>query len=238
MHATVIRPRGIAAVSLLAIGLAQVGDSAAGTLTVSELQGTYDLKTYEMRSDRAGDGAFDMISERLEISADTLTFAPTFRGTGPFALAGDTLTVTHGNGQEDVIQASFRDTGTTLTLVDEIGKDVATFVFVRRSGTGTSDEVTEASLQGRYDLDAARSSANPFPNLDSGELEISGSTMTTSLTFSQTRPYALVEDTIVLSETDGDTSRLRAHLNQDGNTLTLASVESHDTFVYVRRSSR
>ena len=232
MNASVTRLRGFAAASLLAIGCAQAGDGAAGTLTVAALQGSYDLKTW---SGQAGDGAFDMVSERLEIGAGTLTFAPTFRGTGPFVLAGDTLTVTHGNGQEDVIQASFRDTGNTLTLVDEIGDEVATFVFVRRSGTGTSDEVTEANLQGRYDLDAARSTANTLPHLDSGELEISGSSMTTSLTFSQTRPYALVEDTVVLSETDGDTSRLRAHLSQDGNTLTLTSVEGSHRFVYARR---
>ena len=232
MNASVIRARGIVAASLLAIGCAQAGDGAAGTLTVAELQGTYDLKTW---SGPAGDGAFDMISERLEIGADTLTFTPTFRGTGPFVLAGDTLTVTHGNGEEDIIQASFRDAGNTLTFVDEIGEDVATVVFVRRSGTGTSDEVTEANLQGRYDLDAARSTANTLPHLDSGEVEISGSSMTTSLTFSQTRPYALVEDTIVLSETDGDTSRLRARLSQDGNTLTLTSLEDRHRFVYARR---
>ena len=59
--------------------------------------------------------------------------------------------------------------------------------------------------------------------------------MTTSLTFSQTRPYALVEDTIVLSETDGDTSRLRARLSQDGNTLTLTSLEGRHRFAYARR---
>ena len=235
MNASIMRLCSGAAVYLLAIGCTQAGDGNASALTAAEIQGTYDLKTYAMTTDQAGDDAFTMIGERLEIGAATLTFAPTFEGTGPFTLAGSTLTVTHGNGYADVIQASFDDTGNTLTLVDEIGQDLETFVFVRRSGTGASDEVTEANLQGRYDLDTTSSTIRSYPGLDSGELEVEGDIVTTSLTFSQTRPYALVGNTITFTERDGDTSVLQAAMSQDGNTLTLISIESQDTFVYVRR---
>ena len=222
-------------VYLLAIGCAQAEDGNASALTAAEIRGTYVLKTYAMATDQAGGDAFSMIGERLEIGAATLTFAPTFEGVGPFTLAGNTLTVTHRNGYADAIQASFDDTGNTLTLVDEIGQDLETFVFVRRSGTGTSDEVTEANLQGTYDLDTTGSTIRNFPGLDSGKLEVEGNIITTSLTFSQTRPYAIVGNTMTLTERDGDTSVLRAAMSQDGNTLTLISIESQDTFVYVRR---
>ena len=235
MNASIRRLCSNAAVCLLAIGCAEAGDGNASALTAAEIQGTYDLKTDAMTTDQASGDAFRMIGERVEIRAATLTFAPTFEGVGPFTLAGNTLTVTHGNGYADVIQASFDDTGNTLTLVDEIGQDLETFVFVRRSGTGTSDEVTEANLQGTYDLDTTRSTVRNFPGLNSGELEVEGNIITTSLTFSQTRPYTLVGNTMTLTERDGDTSVLQAAMSQDGNTLTLTLVESQDTFVYVRR---
>ena len=238
MQASVIPLSSIVAVCLLAIGCAQAGDGDVSALTAAELQGTYDLKTEALSADQDGDDAFRMIAERLEIGADTLTFAPTFEGMDPFTLAGNTLTVTHGNGHADVIQASFDDTGNTLTLVDEIGRDVETFVFVRRSGTSTSDEVTEANLQGTYDLDATSSTVKNLPFLDAGELDIAGNVMRTSLTFSQTRPYTLVGNTITLTERDGNTSVLQATMSQDGNALTLIFVGSTDTFVYVRRQRR
>ena len=106
--------------------------------TAANLQGIYDLNTDAMPSDPAGNDGFNMISEMLEIDANTLTFAPTFAGMGPFTLAGNTLTVTHSNGYADVIQATLRDTGNTLTLIDEINDDLETFVFIRQDKRGTS----------------------------------------------------------------------------------------------------
>lgn len=231
MNASIRRLLCGAAVYLLAIGCAQVGDGNASAPTAAQLQGMYDLKTDAMTADQAGGDAFSMIDERLEIGAATLTFAPTFEGMGLFTLAGNTLTVTHGNGYADVIQASFDDTGNTLTLVDEIGQDLETFVFVRRSGTGTSDDVTKANLQETYDLDTTRSTVRNFPDLDSGELEVEGNIITTSLTFSQTRPYALVGNSTTLTERHGDTSVLQAAMSQDSHTLTLSLIESQATFV-------
>ena len=234
---SVLRLCRVAVFLLPVIGYAGVGvgDENPNALTVPNLQGTYDLNTDAMPGDLAGDGGFNMISEMLEIDANTLTFAPTFAGMGPFTLAGNTLTITDSDGNMDVVQATLSDTGNILTLIDEIGEDVQTFVFNRRDGTSTSNEVTEATLQGTYDLDAANSTVNNFVFLASGELEVAGNIVTTSLTFSQTRSFTLAGDTITLTETDGDTTVLRATLSNDRNTLTLTFVEDRDTFVYERR---
>ena len=89
-------------------------------LTVRKLQDSYDLNTDAMP---VGDDGFNMIPEILEIDANTLTFAPTFVGMGPFTLARN-----------------------TLMLIDGIGEDVETCVFTRRAGAGTSNEVTEGNL--------------------------------------------------------------------------------------------
>ena len=233
MKASVLRLCSVTVSLLLVIGCAGVGDENTNPLTVANLQGTYDLNTDAMPADLAGDG-FNMISEMLEIDANTLTFAPIFAGTGPFTLAGNTLNVTHTNGYVDVIQVTLSDSGNALTLVDEINDDDETFVFIRRDGTGTSNEVTEANLRGTYDLDANKTTVKNFPFLVSGELKVTGNIVTTSLTFSQTRSFTLAGNTIALAETDGDTTVLRATLNDDGNTLTLAFVEDRDTFVYQR----
>ena len=130
------------------IGCAAGGQENPKAFTVANLQGSYDLNTDAMPSNPAGDDGFNMISEMLDIDANTLTFAPTFAGMGPFTLTGRTLTVTRSNGYADVIQATSHDTGNTLTLIDEINEDVETFVFIRRDKTGTSNEVTGANLQG------------------------------------------------------------------------------------------
>ena len=119
-----------------------------------------------------------------------------------------------------------------LTLIDEIDKDVEIFVFTRRNGTSTSNEVTEATLQRTYDLDAANTAVKHLVFLVSGELEIAGDIVTTSLTFSQTRTFTLAGNAITLTDTDGDTTVLRATLSYDGNTVTLTFVEDRDTFIY------
>ena len=59
-------------------------------LTVGNLQGTYDLNTDAMP---VNVDSFNMISEILEIDANTLTFASKFVGMGSFTLAGNTLTL-------------------------------------------------------------------------------------------------------------------------------------------------
>lgn len=211
------------------IGCAAGGQENPKAFTVANLQGSYDLNTDAMPSNPAGDDGFNMISEMLDIDANTLTFAPTFAGMGPFTLTGRTLTVTRSNGYADVIQATFHDTGNTLTLIDEINEDVETFVFIRRDKTGTSNEVTGANLQGTYDLDATNTRVKNFPLLVSGEFEVAGNIVTTSLTFSQTRSFTLAGNTITLAETDGGTTVVRGTLSHDGNTLTLAFVEDRDT---------
>ena len=185
-----------------------------------------------MPGDLVGDHGFNMISETLVIDANTLTFAPTFAGMGSFTLAVNTLTITDSNGNTEDLQATFSDTGNVLTVLDEIGKDVETFVLTRRDGTGASNEVTVSNLQGTYDLDATNTR---FEHLASGELEVAGNILTASLTGSQTRSFTLPGNTITLTETDGDTTVLRSTLSNDGNTLTLTFIKDRDTFVYERR---
>ena len=206
-------------------------------LTVANLLGTYELKTDRRPADSDSDTAFHMISERLEIGAESLTFAPTFAGEGHFTLADGNLTVTFQNGFEDVIQASLANSGNTLTLVDEIGDSVAVFVFERSNGAGTSNIVTEDTLQGTYALDLRRSRTAIFPRLISGTLEILDNVMTTSLTFSQTRPYSLDGSRIALTEVDGSKTLLRASLTDGANTLALTFVEDDQTFVYLRQAT-
>ena len=235
MKASVFRLCSVAVFWLLTIGCAGASDKSPNALTDADLQGTYDLNTDAMTVDLAGDGGFNMISETLEIDANTLTFAPTFAGMGSFTLTGNRLVITDSHGNTDVVQATLSDTGNTLTLIDEIDKDVETFVFTRRDGTGTSNEVTEANLQGAYDLDAANTTVKNLVFLVAGELDVAGNVVTTSLTFSQTRSLTLAGSTITLTDTDGDTTVLRATLSHDGNTLTLTFVENRDTFVYERR---
>lgn len=77
MKASVLRLCSVTVSLLLVIGCAGVGDENTNPLTVANLQGTYDLNTDAMPADLAGDG-FNMISEMLEIDANTLTFAPIF----------------------------------------------------------------------------------------------------------------------------------------------------------------
>ena len=235
MKASVSRLCGVAVLSLVVIGCAGVGDKTAKAFTVATLQGIYDLNTHSMPADLASGDGFSMISEMLEIDATTLTFAPTFAGTGPFTLAENTLTITDGYGNTEVLQTTFSDTGNTLTLVDKTDRDVETFVFTKLDGTGTSNEVTEANLQGTYDLDATNTTATNLVFLVAGRLEIAGDMVTASLTFSQTRPFILAGNTITLTETDGDATLLQGTLSHDGNTLTLTFVEDRDTFVYERR---
>ena len=74
------------------IGCAAGGQENPKAFTVANLQGSYDLNTDAMPSNPAGDDGFNMISEMLDIDANTLTFAPTFAGMGPFTLTGRTLT--------------------------------------------------------------------------------------------------------------------------------------------------
>ena len=133
----------------------------------------------------------------------------------------------------EVVHVTLSDTGNRLTVRDEIHGDVETFVFTRRDGTGTSNEVTEGTLQGTYDLDATHATVD---KLVSGELDVAGNIVTVSLTFSQTGSFTLAGNTITLTETDGATTVLRATLSHDGNTLALTVVDKdRDTFVYERR---
>lgn len=187
MKASALRLCSVAVFSLAVIGCADDGDKKPDALTVGNLQGIYDLNTDAMPVD---DDGFNLISEILEIDGNTLTFAPTFVGMGPFTLAGNTLTIT--GSYTDVVQATLSDTGNTLTLIDEIGEDIETFVFTRRAGPGTSNDVTEANLQGTYDLDATNTAVTSFDCLVSGELEIAGNMVTAALTFSQTSSYTLL----------------------------------------------
>ena len=113
--------------------------------------------------------------------------------------------------------------------------NLETFVFTRRDGTGTSDEVTETNLQGTYDLDATKTTFKNLVFLASGRLEVAGNIVTASLTFSQTRSFTLAGNSITLTDTDGDTTVLQTILSRDGKTLTLTFVEDRDTFVYERR---
>jgi len=147
------------------------------------------------------DDGFNKIPEILKIDANTLTFAPTFVGMGPFTLAGNALRIT--GDYTYVVQATLSDTGNTLMLIDEIGDDVETCVFTRRAGAGTSNEVTEANLQRTYDLDATNTTVTNFVFLVSGELEIAGNMVTLALTFSQTSSFTLAGNTITLTDTGG-----------------------------------
>jgi len=235
MKALFLQLCDVAVIFLVVVSCAGVGDKNPNAPTVANLQGTYDLNTDAMPGGLAGHDGFKMISEMLEIDANALTFAPIFAGMGPFTLAGNTLTITDSNSNTDIIEATLSDTGNTLTLIDEIDNGLETFVYTRRDGTGTSNEVTEANLQGTYDLDAANTKVKKFVFLVSGELEVAGNVVTASLTFSQTRSYTLAGNAITLTETDGDTTVLQATLSRDGNTLTLTFVEDRDTFVYERR---
>ena len=228
---------GTIATTVLLVGIAHADEEKTSALTIANLLGTYELSTDRWPAQSDSDTAFHMISERLEIGAETLTFAPTFAGEGRFTLADDDLTVTFQNGFEDVIQASLANNGNTLTLVDEIGDSVAVFVFERSNGAGTSNDVTEDALQGTYALDLRRSRTAIFPLLVSGTLEIVDNVMTTSLTFSQTRPYSLAGDTIALTEADGSKSLLRASLTESASTLALTFVEDGQTFVYLRQAT-
>lgn len=228
---------GTIATTVLLIRTAHADEEKANALTVANLLGTYELNTDRRPAESASDTAFHMISERLEIGAGTLTFAPTFAGEGHLTLAGAMITVTFRNGFEDVIQASFANSGNTLTLIDEIGDSVAVLVFERSNGAGTSNDVTEDTLQGTYALDLRRSRTAIFPLLVSGTLEIVDDVMTTSLTFSQTRPYSLDGSTITLTEVDGSKSLLSASLTESATTLALTFVEDGQTFVYLRQST-
>jgi hypothetical protein len=98
-------------------------------LTVRNLQGTWDLKTDAMPVD---DDGFNKIPEIPKIDANTLTFAPTFVGMGPFTLAGNGLRIT--GDYTDVVQATLSDTGNPLMLIDGLDEDVETCVFTRRAG--------------------------------------------------------------------------------------------------------
>lgn len=235
MRTSLSRLRGVAAWALLLIGCSAAGHANANTLTVDELQGIYALNTEAMPADPSGGDGFAMVSEMLEIDAKTLTFAPTFAGRGPFSLVGNTLTAGFDGGMTDVVQASLSDDGNVLTLVDEVFGSLETFVYRRRDGAGTSDEVSVATLQGSYELDPSKTRVAYFAFLDSGALEISGDTLVASLTFSETRSFALAGDTLTLTDADGNTSAVRARMSDDGNTLTLTFVEERDTFVYERR---
>ena len=235
MRASVLRMCSVAVFLLLLSGSAGAEDNNPNALTVANLQGSYDLNSDALPADLAGGDGFSMIAEMLKIDANTLTFAPTFAGMGAFTLAGNTLTITDSNGNTDIVQASLNDTGNMLTLVDEIGGHAEIFVFTRRDGTGISNEVTAAKLQGTYDLDMANTMVKTFVFLVSGELDVAGNIVTTSLTFSQTSSFSLAGNSITLTDTDGDTTELRATLSHDGNTLTLIFVEDRDTFVYERR---
>ena len=235
MKVPVLRLCSVAVFLLAVIGWAAVGDKNSNGLTVANLQGIYDLNTDAMPSDLTGDDGFNMIWETLTIDANALTFAPTFAGMGPFTLAGNALTITDSDGNTEVLQATLSDGGYTLTLIDEIGNNLETFVFTRRDGTGTSDEVTETNLQGTYDLDATKTTFKNLVFLASGRLEVAGNIVTASLTFSQTRSFTLAGNSITLTDTDGDTTVLQTILSHDGKTLTLTFVEDRDTFVYERR---
>ncbi len=231
MKASVLRLCSILVFLLLMIGCAGRSHENSNLLTVAALQGTYDLNTGDMPGDLSGDDGFNMISEMVEIDANTLTFAPTFAGRGPFTLVGNTLTVTDSHGNIDVHQVTLSDAGNTLTVLDEIDGDVETFVLTRRDGTGTSNEVTKANLQGRYDVDATRTTVE---KLVSGEVNVAGDIVTVSLTYSQTGSFTLAGTTLTLTETNGATTMLRATLSHDGNTLTLIDKD-RNTFVYKRR---
>ena len=175
MKASVLRLRSVVVFLLLVIGCAGVCHANPNALTVADLQGTYDLNpgASALPGDLVGDHGLKMISEVAEIDANTLTFAPTFAGKGPFTLAGNTLTVTDSNGNTEDVQVTLSDTGNMLTVIDEIDKDVTTFVFTRRDGTGTSNEVTEANLQGTYDWTRPTPGSNCSPQESSKSREIS-----------------------------------------------------------------
>jgi len=216
-------------------GCAGVGDNTPDALTIANLQGTYDLNMNAVAANPQNDGGFAMISEVLEIDGNTTVFSPTFAGARPYTLSGDTLTLTGSDGYADVIQATFGNGGSRLTLVDNIEGVAETFVFNRKAGEATSNEVTETNLRGRYALDVAGSVLKVFAAATSGELEIARGMVKVSLTFSQTRPFTLSEGAVNLKESDGNTLVLQATLSENGQSLKLIFPGDGGSFSYVKR---
>lgn len=234
MKMQVVRFSTIIVFWLLVIGCDGGSDENQNALMVETLQGIYDLNLDATMSDLDDEDFFTVNSVMLEIGDHTETITITAEGMRPFTLAGTTLTITGNDGDPADLQVTLSDNGNTLTLtfVDEDGV-TSVFVLMRREGTGTSNEVTVDNLQGTYDLDVANTMVEGL-DLISGELEITGNMARLSATVSQTGSFALIGNTVTVTDNDGDMTDFQVTLSDDGSTLTLVD-EDNDPFVFERR---
>lgn len=99
-------------------------DGVTSVFVFIRLQGTYDLDVANAMVE-----GLDLVSGELEVEGNIARLSATVALTGPFALAGNTVTITDSNGDTTDFQVTLSNDGNTLTAVDE---DNDTFVFERR----------------------------------------------------------------------------------------------------------
>ena len=134
------------------------------------------------------------------------------------------------------MEATFSDNGNTLTLTDAAGDQE---VWIRRDGSGVNDDLILENLQGAYELDLSRSTGTDFEldgfNITSTELVIADMTfeLTVMAETESSETFIIDGDAILLSDDDGEITRLTATLTE--TTLTLVVDEAGNRFVFERR---
>jgi len=220
------------------IGCSDNGDGDdTVSLTVDNVQGTYVLDIEDSTIIDFDDDDVQEVSGTLVIDDITFSFTLTATSTdrGTLTLIVSTVTITSDDGEVSTAEVALSDNGNTLTIIDAAGDQE---VWIRRDGSGTSDDLTLENIQGAYDLDLNRSTGLDFELF--GFSSISGELVITDTTFEVTataqaesiETFVIDGDTIELSDDDGEISRLTATLSE--TTLTLVG-EDGDQLVFERR---
>ena len=198
------------------------GDDDDNDLTVANLQGTYDLDVSRSMLGGFTEANIDVISGMLEVDATAVTFNITGVSTLSFVIAdANTLTLTDADGDMQNVQATLTGNGATLTIVVPNSGNMVVF---NRLDAGTGNDLTIANLQGTYSLNVAASA--PLDLIDddfrvtSAVLEITDTTLTLTQTGTFEGTYMITgEDTVTVTEADGDVLEFTASLSNDSMNL-------------------
>ena len=136
------------------MGCDSSSDNQTDPLTVTNLQGTYDLDVSTSMLGNTLDAGVDLVSGTLDVDTVMAVLALMVTQTQTFVVTNaTTLTATDDEGDMTDVQATLTNNGATLTLISS--ED--TLVLNKRGSSSTGTDLTIDNLQGTYDLDVAAS---------------------------------------------------------------------------------
>ncbi|PON14721.1 hypothetical protein C2W62_27580 [Candidatus Entotheonella serta] len=176
------------------MGCDSSSDNPTDPLTVTNLQGTYDLDVSTSMLGNTLDAGVDLVSGTLDVDTVMAVLALMVTQTQTFVVTNaTTLTATDDEGDMTDVQATLTNNGATLTLISSGD----TLVLNKRGGSSTGTDLTIDNLQGTYDLDVAASSPLDIGDADFVVTSAVLDVMDDNITFTATGTNAVTYTGIV-----------------------------------------